>query len=51
MYRTHVPHPRAPPRPAQASNLALAAGMTQRWYRRTFRTYPRARRALVPLIY
>lgn len=34
-----------------ASNLALAAGMTQRWYQHAFRTYPRARRALIPFVY
>eukprot|EP00887_Chlorella_sp_A99_P006327 scaffold3.g6327.t1 len=33
------------------ANLALAAGMTHRWYRRHFKAYPRHRTALVPLLY
>lgn len=37
--------------PAQVANLALAAGLTHTWYRRRFKTYPPARRALVPYLY
>ncbi|KAK2079178.1 hypothetical protein QBZ16_002869 [Prototheca wickerhamii] len=32
-------------------NLILAAGMTQRWYRRQFKSYPPRRKALVPWVY
>ena len=35
----------------QVTNLSLAAGMTHRWYRQHFRTYPKHRRALFPLLY
>ncbi|KAI7841967.1 hypothetical protein COHA_004494 [Chlorella ohadii] len=33
------------------SNLSLAAGMTHRWYRQHFKTYPARRRALFPLLF
>mmetsp|Transcript_4768 Transcript_4768/g.12015 ORF Transcript_4768/g.12015 Transcript_4768/m.12015 type:complete len:342 (-) Transcript_4768:42-1067(-) len=32
-------------------NLGLSAGMTHQWYKATFKTYPKARWAMVPLIY
>ena len=35
----------------QVSNLLLAAGMTQEWYRAHFKTYPRDRRAVLPFLY
>ena len=35
----------------QVTNLSLAAGMTHRWYRQHYKTYPKHRRALVPLLY
>lgn len=41
------PHPHA----AQVSNLSLAAGMTHRWYRQHFKTYPAHRRAIFPLLF
>lgn len=41
----------AVPLPLQVSNLLLAAGMTQRWYRRQFKSYPPARRAIIPFLY
>ncbi len=34
--------------PSQIVNLALAADATHRWYKATFRTYPKNRKALIP---
>lgn len=33
------------------TNLSLAAGMTHSWYHRQFKSYPRRRRALFPMLY
>lgn len=33
------------------TNLSLAAGMTHRWYREHFKSYPRRRRALFPFVF
>lgn len=35
----------------QVVNLLLAAGLTQEWYRRQFKTYPKKRRAIIPFVY
>lgn len=36
---------------SQVTNLSLAAGMTHRWYREHFKSYPRRRRALFPFVF
>lgn len=35
---------------AQGVNLVLAANATHKWYRRNFKAYPPARRALIPFL-
>lgn len=35
----------------QVSNLMLAAGPTHAWYKAHFKSYPEARKALIPFIY
>jgi hypothetical protein len=35
----------------QAVNLVLAAAATHKWYRRRFKAYPAARKALIPFLF
>lgn len=48
---SHRCWPHQPAACTQVTNLSLAAGMTHRWYREHFKSYPRRRRALFPFLF